>query len=122
MSSADIKIKKITMQLGDKVLLIQFDMFAFEQLETLYGTMEDALKALEKGSMKTLLDIVWAGAVGLDETLNRKELGKNVTFAELIGQQELLMDCIMAGMPQAQEQTTMVVANESPEQPKAVKK
>lgn len=106
MAAEDLKLKQVTMTLGGKVLLLQYDMFAFEQLESLYGNLEDALKALEKGSMKATLDIIWAGAVGQDPNLARADLGKNVAFTDLIGKQELLLDCIMSGMPKAEEPQT----------------
>lgn len=53
--------KQIVIELGGKERKIVFDMNALAELETIYGSIEDALKVLEGGKLKDVRNLLWAG-------------------------------------------------------------
>lgn len=67
----------------DKERNIIFNMLGFIELGNEYGSMEDALKALEKGGAKDICNMLWAGLVEEDETLTIRDVMKMVNFHNL---------------------------------------
>lgn len=53
----------VPIELGGETRYLRFDLNAFAELEELYGSIEDAMDALEKGSIKAIRAIIWAGLV-----------------------------------------------------------
>lgn len=64
---------KITL---DRERIISFDLNAYCELEDIYGNIEDAFEAMEKGSMKAIRALLYAGLKEDDDTLTIKEVGR----------------------------------------------
>lgn len=58
----DVRSKPVSVML-DKERHLRFDLNAFAEIEELYGSVDDAMAALEKGSIKALRAILWAGLI-----------------------------------------------------------
>lgn len=77
--SAKQSIDAVTMVLGGRERTIQFDMNAFAELENRYGTVQDAMKELQSGSMKDVRMILWVGLIH-DEAIIDEATGEAVGY------------------------------------------
>lgn len=75
------KVNPVTIELGGKERVIQFDMNAFAELETRYGTMDAAVKSLSSGKVKDVRVSLWAGLIHEEAILddNGEPVGYNIT-------------------------------------------
>ena len=53
----------VTVTLNCKVMPIKFDLNAYAELEKRYGSVEEAMNTLQKGSLVGLRNILWAGLI-----------------------------------------------------------
>lgn len=53
--------KQIVVTLGGKDRVVKYDMNALAELETIYGSIEEAMKVLESGKLKDVRNMLWAG-------------------------------------------------------------
>lgn len=80
----DVKqnIDAVTMELGGKVRTIQFDMNAFAELENRFGTVQKAMKELQKGRMNDVRLILWTGLIHEEAVVDEvtgEPTGYNIT-------------------------------------------
>lgn len=68
----DVKPEKIFVNLNGKDLELIYDLNAFAELEEVYGTVDQAMEAMEKGSVKAIRVMLWAGLVHNFLVLNDK--------------------------------------------------
>ena len=78
-----VKIKKVTIELGEKERTLCYDLNAFSAMEEKFDTIENALQALQDGKIKALRFILWAGLTSEDSVLTETEVGKEVGLANL---------------------------------------
>ncbi len=64
---------------GGKDRYICFDLNAFAELEERFGTMEDAQKRLQAGSMKDIRTVMWLGLIW-DEVVADPETGEPLKY------------------------------------------
>lgn len=78
-SVRDVRPKMVPIVL-DKERHLKFDLNAFAEIEEQYGSVDEAMDALEKGSIKALRVVLWAGLIHeeLDENGNPKVTPKEV--------------------------------------------
>lgn len=69
----------VTMELGGRKRVLQFDMNAYGELEKRYGSVEDAMKALEVGGMKDMKIILWAALIH-EEAVIDEDTGEAVSY------------------------------------------
>lgn len=86
----DIKVRSVPILLGGKKEKLIFDFNSYALLEDVYGTMELAFEALEKGSVRAIRDLIWAGLshTYLDEltdemTITKVAIGKRLALSDL---------------------------------------
>ena len=53
----------VTVELGGKVRILQYDMNAFAELENKFGTVQDAMKKLSSGKIADVRLILWTGLI-----------------------------------------------------------
>lgn len=81
--------KGAPIELGGETRYLKYDLNAFAEIEEMYGDIEKAMSDLEKGSIKALRAILWAGMLHnhLDSdgnpTLTMREVGSWIDFKEL---------------------------------------
>lgn len=93
--------KSFPIELGGTTRKVRFDLNAFIELEDKYGSIDLALKELDKGNIKAIRTILWAGLIHEDENLSEKQVGKWVDFENLAVVAEGLGKGLVSAMPDA---------------------
>ena len=72
----DVKSKAVKITVTDGVeRSLKFTLNAMAELEDKYGSVEAAFEELDKGSIKAVRFILWAGLIHEDESLSEKTVG-----------------------------------------------
>jgi len=100
---ADIRPKPIKVIL-DKERSLVYDFNALALIEEHYGSLADAMEALNKGSFKAIQVFLWAGLVHEDENLSLKEVGKWVPGV-VLNLSDKVTEALNAALPEAQKNT-----------------
>lgn len=92
---------KITL---DRERIINFDLNAYCELEDIYENISDAFEAMEKGSMKAIRALLYAGLKEDDETLTLKEVGRLISsIKDLTSVSEKIMEAFEASTPEKED-------------------
>lgn len=59
----DVRSRGIDITLGGQKFVLKFDLNAFAELEEAYGSVDQALQVLEKGTVKAVRTVLWAGLI-----------------------------------------------------------
>lgn len=98
MPKANVRVKEVELNL-DKPRKLVYDMNAFISLEEIYGTIEDALKALDGKSIKAFRNFLWAGLVHEDDELTVQMVGKLLSLDNLEEVSRKLTEAIQTSLP-----------------------
>lgn len=98
MPKANVRVKEVELNL-DKPRKLVYDMNAFISLEEIYGTIEDALKALDGKSIKAFRNFLWAGLVHEDDELTVQMVGKLLSLDNLEEVSKKLTEAIQTSLP-----------------------
>ncbi len=85
-----------------------YDLNAFAELEELFGSVDEAMTAMEKGSIKAVRALLWAGLIHahLDDndqpTLKIKEVGKWIQIPMLEGLSKKIEKALKGALPEAE--------------------
>lgn len=120
------KIKEGTpLEIGGKKRYLKFDMNSFAELEEYAGNIEDVMDALEKGSIKALRSLLWAGLLHefMDEdgvvTLKPHDIGSWVKMEDFPRLSEALGKALQEVMPsQGIDDDVETTPKNVPERPK----
>ena len=105
-------------EFGGKSRFIRFDLNAFAEMETLFGSMEEAQERLKGGSMKDIRTVLWLGLIWdeavLDEVtgepikynLTQYQVGSWLTTLNLEDVMQKLQDAISGSLPDNPENKT----------------
>ena len=111
MGAKDVKQKGTKIVLNGEEKILRYDLNAFAELEELYGDIEDAMNALEKGSIKAVRAILWAGLIHDEETdetghplLSPKTVGSWIEIKDLTDISEVLTEALGDALPEDAEQ------------------
>lgn len=123
-------------EFGGKARYIRYDLNAFAEMETLFGSMEAAQERLQSGSMKDIRTVLWLGLIWdevvLDETtgdplkynISQYQVGSWLTTMNLQEVMNKLQAAISGSLPDGEnDQTsaqnmTQAAAATSPEEVK----
>jgi hypothetical protein len=84
MANADkIKQEPVYLELDKKRQLI-YDLNAFVEMEETYGSVDEALNAMDKGSIKAIRFFLWIGFLAEDPTLTLQQVGAMITLDNLV--------------------------------------
>jgi endo-1,4-beta-D-glucanase Y len=67
----------------DKKRQLKFTLNAMAELEDKYGTIDDAMKKLDSGSMKAIRFMLWAGLMHEDDALTETQVGDMLEMQDL---------------------------------------
>lgn len=95
-----VRVKKVPVQL-DKERHLVYDMNAFCELEERFGTLQQAMEELQKGSLKAIRTALWAGLVHEDESLTEKQVGAMIGVVDLQDVAKKMAEAIQAALPEA---------------------
>lgn len=99
MSKNNMRDKEFPIVL-DKERSLRLDLNAFCVLEETYGDSFPILESAERGSLKALRSVVWAGLVHEDSTLTETDVGKMIHPGNLSMVTTLLREVIEAYLPE----------------------
>lgn len=94
-----VRPKKVKLVL-DKPRNLIYDLNAFAELEEEFGSIEEAMKSLEEGKIKSLIAILWAGLVHEDEELTPKQVGSLIGLTDLQDVANALTEAISSALPE----------------------
>ena len=104
----EIKPKVKTITLSDGVEReVRFTLNAMAELEDRYGSVEDAFKALDAGSIKAARFILWAGLMHSDEGLTEQQVGNLIDMKLL----QDLMDTMAGALTEDNPQVDNALPN-----------
>ena len=69
---------ELSFELGGRKRRLQFDLNAFAELENRFGSVNEAMKALQTGGMKSIRFILWAALIHDEAVLD--EAGEPVSY------------------------------------------
>ena len=90
----------------DKERHLLYDLNAFAELEEVFGTVEEALRALESGKLKALRAIIWCGLIHEDAQLSITDVGALIGLGDMEKVALALNEAISSAMPQAEVKET----------------
>lgn len=102
MTIQDVRLKKTPLKIGETEYTLAYDLNAFAELEDIYGTLDKAHKAIQKGSMKAILDFLWAGLLR-DQALSKKEVGTLLDIDGMFKATPIILDALAAATPKQPE-------------------
>jgi hypothetical protein len=92
--------KEISITLNDGVKrTLRYDLNALAELEDLYGSADAAFKKTEKGSIKTLRDVLWVGLLHAEPNLTSHDVGALIDINDMQGIVDQVGLAIGADMP-----------------------
>lgn len=77
----DIRVVNVPITL-DKPRNIVFDLNAFIELEEIYGSQQEAVKAIQTKGLKHIRAWLWAGLVHEDKTLTQEQVGSLFSYSD----------------------------------------
>jgi hypothetical protein len=95
----DIRTKLIPIQL-DKERHLKFDLNSFAELEELYGNINTAFEAMQKGSIKAIRAMLWCGLIHEDKSLTLEQVGKMVHLGNMNEVMNAITQAIYEAMPE----------------------
>lgn len=96
---SDIRKKKTPIKLGNKTRYLHYDLNAFAELEEIYGSIDKAMEALCGGSVKAVINVLWAGLLHESEELSQKDVGKMFDFSQMQAVGKAVSTAINEAMP-----------------------
>lgn len=99
----DIKVRKFPVILNGETRNLVFDLNAFAEIEEAYGDIEEAMKAMEKGSIKALRLLLWSGMLHESEDITIKEVGRMIDMAGIQDLNGVIVEGLGAHMPTAEQ-------------------
>lgn len=99
-----VKRKAVKVVLSDgKEREIKFTLNAMAELEDKYGSVEEAFKQLEKGSIKAIRFMLWASIIDEDEDLTEKQIGNLIDMNSIKEIMDALNSASDQDMPQVED-------------------
>jgi len=107
----DAKSKSVKITLTDGVEReLRFTLNAMAELEDRYGSVDEAFDKLDKGSIKAVRCILWAGLMHTDENLTEKEVGGLIDLAYMEEIMKSVGEAFETDMPDPEVKPSNVVA------------
>ncbi len=95
-----VKRKPVTIDIGDgKNRTLKYTLNSFATMEEEYGSVDEAVQAMEKGSIKAIRLMLWAGLVHEDSDLTPEYVGNQIEISDLETIAEKMNSVIAADMP-----------------------
>ena len=104
----DIREKKTPINIGEKTKYLHYDLNAFAELEEIYGSVDKISEELGKGSVKAIINVLWAGLIHENEALAKKEVGKMFDLSQMEKIGQAINIAISQAMPEQKEDSTGV--------------
>lgn len=110
----DIRPQPLTIVL-DKPRRLIYDLNAFAELETIFGSVEESQKALETGGFVAARALLWAGLLADEPTLTLRDVGAMLGPNSLEMVMERIAQAMQTASPDAKETTGAAKASADPQ-------
>lgn len=121
MSNAkNVRVKPVELKIDGEKYLIKYDFNAFIELEEIYGSIEEAMQAVQgeivkgefiededgkkvekrKFSLKAMRDFLWAGLLFGDDKITKRQVGKLLEFGNFQYVVTEMMSAITGALPE----------------------
>jgi len=87
----------------DKIRHLKYTLNSFAEMEDKYGSVDVALKAMEKGSIKAVRFMLWIGLIHEDPTLTELEVGAMIEPQDLEELAKKMNQTMGADLPEKDE-------------------
>ena len=101
-----IRPKEVIIELEGASYPIRYTLNAFAELEDKYGTVENAMSALQKGSIKAVRAILWAGMIYKHPSLTELEVGAMIDMDDMARLSDVITLAITGSLPDPEPETT----------------
>lgn len=102
MNVSAVKRKDTSITLSDGVERhLKFDLNALAEIEDKFGTVDAGFEELDKGSIKAVRFILWAGLVHEDESLTEQRVGSLIDIQYLQSIMQSMGDAMQNDMPES---------------------
>ena len=102
MNVSAVKRKDTSITLSDGVERhLKFDLNALAEIEDKFGTVDAGFEELDKGSIKAVRLILWAGLVHEDESLTEQRVGSLIDIQYLQSIMQSMGDAMQKDMPES---------------------
>lgn len=98
-----IKRQPVYITLNGEEKQLKYTLNSFAEMEDKYGNVDDALNAMEKGSIKAVRFMLWAGLIHADENLTEKEVGAMIELSDLQELSDKMNEVMAQDLPDKEE-------------------
>ena len=110
----DVKSKPVKITLTDGVeRTLRFTLNAMAELEDKYGSVEAAVEELDKGSIKAVRFILWAGLTHEDPDLTEQQVGNLIDIQYMQELMNTVGDALDSDLPEQAEPAKLTDGNTS---------
>ena len=96
--------KAVKLALGGKVWNLLLDLNAFVEIESVYGSIDEAMEAMEQGGLRAIRAMLWASMLHECPDLTEQAVGRWVTFGNMEEVSTALAEAIKIAMPEVSEE------------------
>lgn len=109
----DVKPRVKTITLNDGVEReIKFTLNAMAEMEDKYGSVDAAFAELDKGSIKAVRFVLWAGLLHYeDASLTEQKVGNLIDLSSIKSIMESMADAMIEDMPEEDKQAAVASPN-----------
>lgn len=103
-----IKRQPVYIELGGEQKQLKYTLNSFAEMEDRYGSVDEALKAMEKGSIKAVRFMLWVGLIHADDTITEKQVGALIELNDLNELSEKMNQTMNLDLPVKETKETIV--------------
>ncbi len=97
----NVRKAPVVIDIGDGIeRRLKYTLNAFALIEEKYGTIDEAMKVMEAGSIAAVRFALWAGLVHEDENLTEHYVGSQIDISDLEALAEKMNKAMMGDLPQ----------------------
>ncbi len=101
-----LRREPVVIDIGDGVeRKLRYTLNSFALIEEKYGSINEAMKVMEAGSIAAIRFALWAGLVHEDENLTEHYVGSQIDLADLEAIAEKMNKAMMGDLPQDKKVT-----------------
>ena len=99
----EIRRKPVYINLGGNDYQMKYTLNTFADMEELYGSVDEAIEAMEKGSIKAVRYMIFKGLEACNPDLTEVEVGAMIDITSLQSITEKMSEIMQVDMPTKEE-------------------
>lgn len=106
-----VKRAPVFIELDGKQMELKFTLNSFAEMEDRYGTVDAALEQMQKGSIKSVRFMLWAGLIHSDDSITEKYVGGLIELQDLQELSDKLNAVMTQDLPDDEQRKAEIVQN-----------